>query len=152
MIRPVARSVSISSTSGPRMWWLTLMAFLRLRIIRVSVRFSFAFFYLIQNLLKDFLFLVASNQPPLLVMRIFDWVKQILPHVIGIRDWPSFIKKFKSALPSIGNFFCLTVVVSFSGVCKFILVISTFIFFPGRGSSRGSRASVPSFQRKAVAP
>lgn len=74
------------------------------------------------NYLKDSPFLAVNNQPPLLVTRISVWVEQILPHVIGIHDWPSFFKKFKPALHSTGNFFHLVVVDLLFVVCRFILL------------------------------
>nr|XP_033510071.1 uncharacterized protein LOC117274817 isoform X2 [Nicotiana tomentosiformis] len=41
-----------------------------------------------------------ETSPPPLVRDIHDWVSQVLPHTLGIREWTTFIKKFGPA-PSV---------------------------------------------------
>nr|XP_033516744.1 uncharacterized protein LOC117281059 [Nicotiana tomentosiformis] len=60
--------------------------------------------------------------PPPLVGDIYDWVIQVLPHTVGIREWPAFIKKFGPA-PSV----------------------------TARGSSRRSKAPAPAFIKRKAA-
>lgn len=87
---------------------------------------------------------------PLLVDVIFDWVGWLLPHIVRIREWSSFFKRFGPYLPSTSKLFLLLAsqLFPFLGMIWMIFVFLCIFLNSARGSSKKSKAPAPVFGKR----
>lgn len=82
-----------------------------------------------------------TDRPLQLVAHLADWLRQVLHCTVGIRDWPSFLKKFKPASSRL-----CTCIRLYYRARLFMLPLGSV-----RGDARRNMEPTPSFRRRRIA-